>query len=142
MTSSKKISIENVSKELSTHFIYTEIIMGKIYVIRGLAVRFQVAGYLLLVAGEVASSHGAPRRPPQEVFEVQLLPFLKRHYHPKSNVHQEYCYHQRFYDDHVFVKKNYYILKHQNNKFLLKLKARWRVFLMATKWEYTCKCQV
>ena len=84
MTSSKKISIENVSKELSTHFIYTEIIMGKIYVITGLSVRFQGAGYLLLVAGEVASSHGAPPPPPQEVFEVQLLPFLKRHYHPKK----------------------------------------------------------
>ena len=86
MTSSKKISIENVSKELSTHFIYTEIIMGKIYVIRGLAVRFQVAGYLLLVAGEVASSHGAPRPPPQEVFEVQLLPFSKRHSRPKKAI--------------------------------------------------------
>ena len=83
MTSSKKISIENVSKELSTHFIYTEIIMGKIYVITGLSVRFQGAGYLLLVAGEVASSPGAPP-PPQQVFEVQLLPFLKRHYHPKK----------------------------------------------------------
>ena len=83
MTSSKKISIENVSKELSTHFIYTEIIMGKIYVITGLSVRFQGAGYLLLVAGEVASSHGAPP-PPQEVFEVQLLLFLKRHYHSKK----------------------------------------------------------
>ena len=83
MTSSKKISIENVSKELSTHFIYTEIIMGKIYVITGLSVRFQVAGYLLLVAEEVASSHVA-LPPPQEVFEVQLLPLLKRHYHPKK----------------------------------------------------------
>ena len=29
----------------------------------GLSLRFQVAGYLLLVAGEVASSHGAPRSP-------------------------------------------------------------------------------
>ena len=30
----------------------------------GLSLRFQVAGYLLLVAGEVASSHGAPPPPP------------------------------------------------------------------------------
>ena len=30
----------------------------------GLSLRFQVAGYLLLVAGEVASSHGAPFPPP------------------------------------------------------------------------------
>ena len=29
----------------------------------GLSLRFQVAGYLLLVAGEVASSRGAPRSP-------------------------------------------------------------------------------
>ena len=37
----------------------------------GLSLRFQVAGYLLLVAGEVTSSHGAPP-PPQGVFEVRL----------------------------------------------------------------------
>ena len=55
----------------------------------GLSLRFQVAGYLLLVAGEVASSHGAPLPPPplpQEVFEVQLLPFSKRHYRPKKAI--------------------------------------------------------
>ena len=33
-------------------------------VFSGLSLRFQVAGYLLLVAGEVASSHGAPLPPP------------------------------------------------------------------------------
>ena len=32
---------------------------GKLLV-AGLSLRFQVAGYLLLVAGEVASSHGFP----------------------------------------------------------------------------------
>ena len=53
----------------------------------GLSLRFQVAGYLLLVAGEVASSHGAPSLPPpQEVFEVQLLPFSRRHYRPKKEI--------------------------------------------------------
>ena len=31
----------------------------------GLSLRFQVAGYLLLVAGEVASSHGAPSHHPR-----------------------------------------------------------------------------
>ena len=54
----------------------------------GLSLRFQVAGYLLLVAGEVASSHGAPLPPPlpEDVFEVQLLPFSKRHYRPKKAI--------------------------------------------------------
>ena len=53
----------------------------------GLSLRFQVGGYLLLVAGEVASSHGAPPpRLPEEVFEVQLLPFSKRHYRPKKAI--------------------------------------------------------
>ena len=54
----------------------------------GLSLRFQVAGYLSLVAGEVARSHGAPPLPPplQEVFEVQLLPFSKRHYRPKKAI--------------------------------------------------------
>ena len=75
MTSSKKISIENVSKELSTHFIYTEIIMGKIYVITGLSVRFQGAGYLLLVAGEVASSHGAPPPLPNKFLKCNFYRF-------------------------------------------------------------------
>ena len=49
--------------------------------VSGLSLRFQVAGYLLLVAGEVASSH-EPSPPPKEAFEVQLLPFSKRHYRP------------------------------------------------------------
>ena len=57
----------------------------------GLSLGFQVAGYLLLVAGEVTSSHGDP---PQEVFEVELLPFFKRHFClKKRNLHQEYSYH-------------------------------------------------
>ena len=56
----------------------------------GLSLRFQVAGYLLLVAGEVASSHGNhPLPPPQEVFEVQLLPFSKRHSRPKKAIFTE-----------------------------------------------------
>ena len=82
MTSSKKISIENVSKELSTHFIYTEIIMGKIYVITELSVRFQVAGYLLLVAGEVASNHGAP--PPKKFLKCNFYCFRKGITTPKK----------------------------------------------------------
>ena len=53
----------------------------------GLSLRLQVAGYLLLVAREVASSHGAPPPPlPEDVFEVQLLPFSKRHYRPKKAI--------------------------------------------------------
>ena len=59
-------------------------------IVSGLSLRFQVAGYLSLVAGEVASSHGAPSPPPptlpQEVFEVQLLPFSKRHYRPQKAI--------------------------------------------------------
>ena len=43
----------------------------------GLSLRFQVAG-------EVASSHGRPPPHLQEVFEVQLIPFSKRHYRPKK----------------------------------------------------------
>ena len=53
--------------------------------VSGLSLSFQVAGYLLLVAGEVASSHGAPP-PPQEVFEEQLLPFSRRHYRPQKEI--------------------------------------------------------
>ena len=50
---------------------------------------------------------------PGEVFEVQLLPFSKRYYRPqKSNLYQEHSYHKRFYDDHVFIKENYNILRH------------------------------
>ena len=45
----------------------------------GLSLRFQVAGYLLLVAGEVASSHGTPTPPP-------LKKFLKRHYRPQKAI--------------------------------------------------------
>ena len=51
----------------------------------GLSLRFQVAGYFLLVAGEVASSPGDPP-PLQEGFEVQLLPFSKTHYRPKKAI--------------------------------------------------------
>ena len=56
--------------------------------VSGLSLRFQVGGYLLLVAGEFASSHVAPSPPPlpQEVFEVQLLPFSKRHYRSKKAI--------------------------------------------------------
>ena len=86
-------------------------------IVTGLSLRFQVAGYLLLVAGEVASSHGAPPPSlPQEVFEVQLLPFSKTHYRPPKAIviksSKEYNYHKRFYDDHVFIKENYNILRH------------------------------
>ena len=52
----------------------------------GLSLRFQVARYLLLVAGEVTSSHGAPPPLAKEVFEVQLLPFSKRHYRPQKAI--------------------------------------------------------
>ena len=53
-----------------------------------LSLRFQ--------AGEVASSHEVPLLPPQEVFEVKLLPLSKRHYAlppPKGNLHLEYSLH-------------------------------------------------
>ena len=54
-------------------------------IMTGLSLRFQVAGYLFLVAeGEVASSHRVP--PPQELFEVQLLPFSKRRYRPQKAI--------------------------------------------------------
>ena len=56
------------------------------WIFTGLSQRFQVAGYLLLIAGEVASSHGDPPSAPQEVFEVQLLPFSKRHYRLKKAI--------------------------------------------------------
>ena len=48
----------------------------------GLSLRFQVAGYLLLVAGEVASFLSAT----STVFQKALLP-------QKSNLYQEYSYH-------------------------------------------------
>ena len=56
-------------------------------IMTGLSLRFQVAGYLLLVAeGEVASSHRVLPPPPQELFEVQLLPFSKRRYRPQKAI--------------------------------------------------------
>ena len=48
----------------------------------GLSLRFQVAGYLLLVAGEVASFSSAT----STVFQKALPP-------QKSNLYQEYSYH-------------------------------------------------
>ena len=41
----------------------------------GLSLRFQVAGYLLLVAGEVASSHGAPPLPPKKFLKCNFYRF-------------------------------------------------------------------
>ena len=79
----------------------------------GLSLRFQVAGYLLLVAGEVASSHGVPPPPPpQEVFEVQLLPFSKGVTAPKKQSSSRVQLSYSYYDDHVFIKENYNILRH------------------------------
>ena len=66
--------------------------LARKFYLAGLSLRFQVARYLLLVAGEVASSHGAPSHPrppprlPQEGFEVPLLPFSKRHYRPQKAI--------------------------------------------------------
>ena len=111
----------------------------------GLSLRFQVAGYLLVVAGEVTSSHGDPPPPPlPRSFWSATSTVSKRHSRPKkaifikstaiiirfmfppqkSNLHQEYSYHYQVYDDHVFIKENYNILRHYNNTFLLCVKAR------------------
>ena len=44
------------------HYEFGGLIFGGAYTWRaGLSLRFQVGGYLLLVAGEVESSHGAPK---------------------------------------------------------------------------------
>ena len=53
-------------------------VRGTKSILSGLSLRFQVAGYLLLVAGEVAKS--------QAVIQKAFLP-------QKSNLHQEYSYH-------------------------------------------------
>ena len=58
----------------------------------GLSLRFQVAGCLLLVAGEVASSHGVPP-PPRSFWSATSTVFQKALPPPKSNLHQEYSYH-------------------------------------------------
>ena len=52
----------------------------------GLSLRFQVAGYLLLVAGEVASSHGAPSHPPspKKVLKCSFYRFRKGITAPKK----------------------------------------------------------
>ena len=42
--------------------------------VSGLSLSFQVAGYLLLVAGEVASSHGAPL-PPKKFLKSNFYRF-------------------------------------------------------------------
>ena len=69
-----------------------------------MSLRFQVARYLLLVAWEVASGHGGS--PPSSRGELSLA----------------------VYDDHVFIKEKYNILRHSNNKFSLYVKAGWRGF--------------
>ena len=43
----------------------------------GLSLRFQVAGYLLLVAGEVASSHGARPLPQEGHYRPKKAIFIK-----------------------------------------------------------------
>ena len=58
----------------------------------GLSLRFQVAGYLLLVAGEVASSYGVPPRP-RSFWSATSTVFQKALPPPKSNLHQEFSYH-------------------------------------------------
>ena len=51
----------------------------------GLSLRFQVAGYLLLVAGEVASSHGAPPHPsPKKFLKCNFYRFPKGITAPKK----------------------------------------------------------
>ena len=108
----------------------------------GLSLRFQVAGYLSLVAGEVASSHGAPPPPPlpEDVFEVQLLPFSKRHYRPKKAIFiKSTAIISGFTMITSLLKKT---TTFSDTKIIVKLlyvKARWRVFLVAAKWEYTFK---
>ena len=95
---------------------------------------------VFVVSIREASSHEAP---PQTVFEVQLLPFSKRHYRPKKAIFIKSTAiisgfmmitsllkkTTTFWDTKIIVK-------------LLYVKARWRVFLVAAKWEYTCKHQV
>ena len=66
---------------------------------------------LLLVAGEVAGSRGAPRSP-KKFLKCNFYRFPKGITAQKSNLHQEQSYHWRFYDDHVFIKENYNILRH------------------------------
>ena len=92
----------------------------------GLSLRFQVAGYLLLVAGEVASSHGAPSHPPlpQEGFEVQLLPFSKRHYRLKKA---------------ILIKSTAIISGFMMITSLRKGSLEGFFSGRQTKWEYTCK---
>ena len=108
------------------------------YKTAGLSLRFQV----------VVSSRGSRKQSwspfppplPQEGFEVQLLPFSKRHYRPKKAIFIKSTAiisgfmmitsllkkTTTFWDTKIIVK-------------LLYVKARWRVFLVAAKWEYTCK---
>ena len=57
----------------------------------GLSLRFQVAGYLLLVAVEVASSNGAP--PLRSIWSATSTVFQKALPPQKSNLHQQYSYH-------------------------------------------------
>ena len=49
----------------------------------GLSLRFQVAGHLLLVAGEVASRHGAPL-PPKKFWKCDFYRFPKGITAPKK----------------------------------------------------------
>ena len=109
----------------------------------GLSLRFQVAGYLLSVAREVASCHGPTPPPPQEVFEVQPLPFSKRHYRPKKAISiMSTAIISGFMMITSLLKKTTTFWDTKIIVKLLYVKARWRVFLVAAKWEYTCKHRV
>ena len=111
--------------------------------ITGLSLRFQVARYLLLVAGEVPSSHGAPPPHPPRSFWSETYTIFQKALPPKNAIFIKSTAiisgfmmitsllkkTTTFWDTKIIVK-------------LLYVKARWRVFLVAAKWEYTCKHQV
>ena len=77
----------------------------------GLSLRFQVAGCLLLVAGEVASSHGVPP-PPKKFLKCNFYRFPKGVTVPKKQSSSRVQLSYSYYDDHVFIKENYNILRH------------------------------
>ena len=94
----------------------------------------------------VVSSRGSRKQSwstshlPQEGFEVQLLPFSKRHYRPKKAIFiKSTAIISGFMMITSLLKKT---TTFSDTKIIVKLlyvKARWRAFLVATKWEYTCK---
>ena len=62
--------------------------------------------------GSRKQSWSIPRPPLRNFWSATSAVFQKALPPPKSNLHQGYSFLKRFYDDHIFIKENFNILRH------------------------------